>query len=48
MDTHIIWIISVIVGVIGLIATVWSTLVVFHRRRNFDPSPKSGEIVDRR
>jgi hypothetical protein len=47
MDTHIVWLISVVVGVIGAIATVWLTVVVFHRRRNFGQSPKSGEIVER-
>jgi hypothetical protein len=42
MNTHIIWLISVVVGVIGAIATVWLTVVVFHRRRNFDQKPKKG------
>lgn len=48
MDTHVIWLIGAVVGVIGAMATVWLTVVVFHRRRNFDRGPKSGEIAERK
>lgn len=47
MDTHIIWLIGGVVGVIGAIATIWLTVVVFHRRGYFERRPNSGETAER-